>query len=40
MFTVLPATEQYFWLGATENPDNVAGIWLNYFEMRAVEKTK
>lgn len=34
--TVLPARGHYVWCGPYGNPQNVGGVWLDWFEMRAV----
>jgi len=35
--TVLPAQGQWVWMGPQNNPDNQDGLWLDYFELKAVE---
>ena len=35
--TVLPAAGHYVWCGPYGNPENVGGVWVDYFELRAVE---
>ncbi len=36
--TVTPAQGHYVWIGPPKNPENVDGVWLDYFELRAVKE--
>ena len=38
--TITPSAGDYVWCGVLGNPANIGGVWLDYFELRAVQETK
>jgi len=35
--TITPAAGHWVWMGPQNNSDNQDGLWLDYFEMKAVQ---